>query len=228
MCGWADGAARRPLFDGDKILMKITDIEAIESLGHLLAYYKSDLEYIAQFNLFRNNRITAENYLKEKNSGFQKFINEFKVARNIKKRKVKELIVVIKDSKLLEDTGAVDAFAEEIKNKELTHEGKVMTVLASKIFFLNQPDKIIPMDSLNKKSLGIKGNKYNDFKIKIDEFINENDKILSTYLNKVKAYLIKIENSANIKIDFEKYRINRFTDKYLWAKGRKLNLPRRN
>lgn len=207
----------------EKIPMAITDIEAIESLGHLPANYKSDLEYIAQFKLFRSNRITAESYLMEKNShGFQKFINEFKVARNIKKSKVKELVAVIKDSKLLENTGAVDAFAEEIKNKKLTQEGRVMTVLASKIFFLSQPDKIIPMDSLNKKPLGLKGNKYHDFKIKIDEFINENDKILSAYLDKVKNYLIKIENSVNIKIDFEKFRINRFTDKYLWAKGRRL------
>ena len=209
-------------------MMEITNLEAIESLGHLLAYYKSDLEYIAQFNLFRNNQIDAEDYLTEKNSGFQKFINEFKIARNIKKERVKDLMVFIKDSKLLEDTKAVDAFAEEIKNNKLTQEGKVMTVLASKIFFLNQPDKIIPMDSLNKKSLGVKGNKYDDFKTKIDEFINEkNSKVLSAYLDSVRDYLIEMENSLNIKIDFEKYRINRFADKYLWAKGRKLNLPKR-
>jgi len=208
-------------------MMEITNLEAIESLGHLLAYYKSDLEYIAQFNLFRNNQIDAEDYLTAKNSGFQKFINEFKIARNIKKKRVKDLMVFIKDSKLLEDTGAVDAFAEEIKNNKLTHKGKVMTVLASKIFFLNQPDKIIPMDSLNKKPFGLKGNKYSDFKIKINGFISENSKILSVYLDNVRDYLITIENSVNIKMDFEKYRINRFTDKYLWAKGRKPNLLKR-
>ena len=75
----------------------------------------------------------------------------------------------IKSSKLLGDTGAVDAFAEEIKKRKLTHKGKVMTVLASKIFFLNQPDKIIPMDSLNKKPFGLTGNKYSDFKILIND-----------------------------------------------------------
>ena len=58
-------------------MMEITDLEAIESLGHLLAYYKSDLEYISKFNLFRNNQITSEHYLAEKNSDFQKFVNEF-------------------------------------------------------------------------------------------------------------------------------------------------------
>jgi hypothetical protein len=208
-------------------MMNITALEAIESLGHLLAYYKSDLEYIAQFNLFRKNKINTEDYLKDTNSGFQKFINEFKVARNIKKKRVKKLMVFIKDSKLLEDTEAVDAFAKEIKNKKLTHEGKVMTVLASKIFFLNQPDKIIPMDSLNKKPFGLKGNIYKDFKIKVNGFIDENGEILSAYIDNVRHYLIKIENSVNIKIDFEKYRINRFTDKYLWVKGRKPNLLKR-
>jgi len=205
-------------------MIEITDLEAIESLGHLLACYKSDLEYIAHFNLFRNNQISTEDYLTEPNSGFQKFINEFKIARNIKKKRVTALMVFIKSSKLLEDTGAVDAFAEEIKKKKLTHKGKVMTVLASKIFFLNQPDKIIPMDSLNKKPFGLKGNKYSDFKIKVKEFIDENGKTLSAYLDGVRDYLIKIENSVNIRMDFEKYRINRFADKCLWSKGRKLNL----
>ena len=208
-------------------MMEITNLEAIESLGHLLAYYKSDLEYISKFNLFMNNQINAEDYLTEKNSGFQKFINEFKIARNIKKKRVKDLMVFIKVSKLLEDTKAVDAFAEEIKKKKLTHKGKVMTVLASKIFFLNQPDRLIPMDSLNKKPFGLKENKYEDFESKINGFINENGKILSAYLDNVRDYLIKIENSVNIKMDFEKYRINRLTDKYLWVKGRKLNLLKR-
>ncbi|MFA5239234.1 MAG: hypothetical protein WC476_05935 [Phycisphaerae bacterium] len=205
-------------------MVEITNLEAVESLGHLLAYYKSDLDYIAQFNLFRNNQITAEYYLTEKISGFQKFINDFKIARNIKKKRVKDLMVLIKGSKLLKDNRAVDAFAEEMKNNKLTHKGKVMTVLASKIFFLNQPDKIIPMDSLNKKPFGLKGNKYSDFKIKTNEFVDENSKILSAYLDNIRDYLIEIENSVNIKMDFEKYRINRFADKCLWAKGRKLNV----
>ncbi|MDD5134009.1 MAG: hypothetical protein PHP01_01195 [Phycisphaerae bacterium] len=201
--------------------MEIKNLEAIESLGHLLAYYKSDLEYIAKFKLFKNNEITAEKYLTE-NKGFQKFINEFKVARNIRKERVRDLMIFIKDSKLMEDNGAVDAFAEEIKSLKLTQEDKIMTVLASKIFFLNQPDKIIPMDKFNKKTLGLKGNKYNEFKIRINEFINKNSEILSAYLDNVSNYLVEIEKSVNIKMDFEKYRINRFTDKYLWAKGREL------
>jgi hypothetical protein len=207
--------------------MEITNLEAIESLGHLLACYKSDLEYISKFNLFRNNQINAEYYLTEKNSGFQKFINEFKITRNIRKERVKDLMVFIKDSILPEDTWTVDTFAEEMKKKKLTQKDKVMTVLASKIFFLIQPDKIIPMDKNNKKSLGVKGNKYKDFRIKINGFIDENGKILSTYLDNVKDYLIKIENTVHITMDFEKYRINRFTDKYLWVKGRKLNLLKR-
>jgi hypothetical protein len=197
--------------------MEITNLEAIESLGHLLAYYKSDLEYIAKFKSFMNNEKNADDYL-TCNNGFQKFINEFRVARNIRKERVKDLMIFIRDSELIE----VDAFAEEIKNRKLTQKDSVMTVLASKIFFLNQPEKIIPMDKFNKKTLELKGNKYNEFKIKIDEFSNKNSKILSTYLDTVSNCLVKIEKSVNIKMDFEKYRINRFTDKYLWVKGRKL------
>ncbi len=201
--------------------MEITNLEAIESLGHLLAYYKSDLEYISNFELFRNKKINEE-YLTAKKSGFQKYINEFGVTRNIRPERVKDLMFFIRKSKLKEDNNAVDAFAEDMKNNKLTHKDKVMTVLASKIFFLNQPDRIIPMDSLNKKSLGVKGNKYKDFKIKMDEFINENKKLISLHINSVVDLLVEIEKSVNIKIDFEKYRINRFADKYLWVEGRKL------
>ena len=196
--------------------MEIKNLDAIESLGHLLAYYKSDLEYIEKFKLFKNNEIKHEEYLTG-NSGFQKFINEFRVARNIRKERVKDLMVFIRDSELRE----VDVFAEEIKNKKLTHN-KVMTVLASKIFFLNQPDRIVPMDKFNKKTLGLKGNKYDDFKIKLNEFANKNSEILSAYLDTASNFLVQIEKSVNIKMDFEKYRINRFTDKYLWVVGRKL------
>lgn len=201
--------------------MEIEEFKAIESLGHLLAYYKSDLEYIANFKLFKNKVITPEKYLTG-NNGFQKFINEFGVTRNIRKDRVKNLMFFIRDSELIEDDGTVDAFAEEMKKKKFTQENKVMTVLASKIFFLNQPDKIIPMDSYNKTTLELKGNKYNDFKIKINEFINEYGKSLSEYIAKVTNCLVKIEKNVNVKIDFEKYRINRFTDKYLWAEGKKL------
>ena len=199
--------------------MENLNLEPIESLGQLLAYYQSDLEYIANFKLFLNNKKEVDDYLTCK-KGFQEFINEFRIARNIKKQKVKELILFIKNSKLLENVNAVDAFAEEMKNNRLTHEDKIMTVLASKIFFLNKPDKIIPMDSLNKKSLGIKGNKYKDFKIKVDGFIVENRNTIASHIKSIIHLLTEIENNVNVKINFEAYRINRFTDKYLWTQGK--------
>ena len=45
--------------------------------------------------------------------------------------------------------------------------------------------------------------------------------MISMQLKKIRPFLIKIEKSVNVEIDFEKYRINRFTDKYLWTRGRK-------
>jgi hypothetical protein len=201
--------------------MEIEKLKAIESLGHLLAFYKSDLEYITNFKLFKNRTISEE-YLK-KNSGFQAYINEFGIARNIRKEKVKDLMFFIRNSKLIENDSAVDTFTEEMKNNKLTHKNKAMTVLASKIFFLNQPGKIIPMDRYNKTALGLSGNKYKDFKIKIDGFINENKKIISSHINSIVDSLVAIEKSVNLKIDFKKYRINRFADKYLWVEGKKLN-----
>ena len=209
-------------------IMEINKFEAIESLGHLLAYYKSDLEYIAQFRLFIINKTSSDDYLTMENSGFQKFLNDFKVARNIKKEKVKDLMILIKNSKFLEDAKNVDSFAEEMKKEKITHDNKVMTVLASKIFFLYQPEKVIPMDKFNKISLGLKENSYSDFLIEVNKFIKEHKKILFLYLKKMTDCLIKIENSVNIKMDFEEYRIKRFTDKYLWVTGRNYKPSKKN
>jgi hypothetical protein len=202
----------------------ITELEAIESLGHLLAYYESDLKYITSFHLFRSNKKDTEDYLTEKNGGFQKFINEYKVARNIRKDSKQKLLEVIRDFEFRGDEKAVDDFADKMKRQELTQKDKVMTVLASKIFFLNRPDKIIPMDSLNKKALDLKENKYRSFIPKANEFIENNKEEIVKYLEGIQGYLVKIEDNLNFKMDFdlEKYRINRFSDNYLRVKGSKL------
>ena len=202
--------------------MEISNLEAIESLGQLLSYYKSDLEYIAKFKLFKT-RVIADNEYLNGDHGFQKFINEFRVARCIKKLEVPKLMAFARVSKLIDDPEAVDNFAEKIEKEGFTHQGKTMTSLASKIFFLNQPLNIIPMDSLNQIPFELKENNYGQFKDKIEDFINNNRPTLCGYLSTIEDHLTRIESSLDIKLDFRKYRMNRFTDKYLWVKGKKLS-----
>jgi hypothetical protein len=81
----------------------------------------------------------------------------FDVVRNFPKGTVNELL---KETSLWiqsEDSENVDLFAKNLSNKGLTR-GKLMASMASKILFLNNPWKIIPMDSLARKTLKQKEN----------------------------------------------------------------------
>lgn len=203
--------------------MKITPLQAIEALGNLLFYYNADLNYIAQFHNFKNDKISENEYLIG-NSGFQEFINEYKVARNVRINKVKELMVFAKGWILSKKSLDVDSLAKDLKKNKITHDGKIMTSLASKILFLNTPQKILPIDTLNRKALDQKTNIYREFSNKVDGFKLENNNLIQKYLRTINSLLSEIEkNHTSIKIDFNVYRISRYTDKLLWVKGKNAN-----
>ncbi|MFA6293243.1 MAG: hypothetical protein WC637_15765 [Victivallales bacterium] len=202
--------------------MKIVSLQAIEALGNLMCYYNSDLNYIAYFHNFKNGKITESEYLRNEKCCFKRFLNEYKVARNVKKNKVKEFMSFTKEWVLSENSSEVDKFAGILKEKGITQDGKVMTSLASKILFLNNPETIIPIDTLNKRAVGEKSNIYSEFKAKVNLFISENKKTIEEYLNSVNPLLSEVEvNFKSIEIEFDKYRITRFVDKLLWTKGKK-------
>lgn len=196
-------------------------LQYVEALGNLICYYNSDLRYITYFINYQNGKITEDEYLCNKESCFQRFLNEYKVARNVKKDKLKEFMLFTKEWVSREDSSDVDKFAVALKKKGITQDGKTMTSLASKILFLNNPEAIIPIDSLNKRAVGEKTNIYSEFKIKVDRFISENQNMLEEYLNKVDPLLSEVEvNFKSIGIEFNKYRFARFVDKLLWTKGK--------
>tara|TARA_R110002049_G_scaffold188124_10_gene356438 strand:- start:3713 stop:4303 length:591 start_codon:yes stop_codon:yes gene_type:complete len=189
----------------------------IKSLGNFLSEYESDLNFITKFNCYKNNKLEIEKYLTKENGCFQKFINDFRVARNIQKDKVD---VFLKELKLFvnsDDCDNVDEFAKEINKKQITH-GKIMTSLCSKVLFLNNPYKIIPIDTLAKKSLNYKGNNYLQFSSHLKNFVRKNDSEIDDYLNSIKMYSLEIES----KYDFDRIEIirkNRFIDKLLWTQS---------
>lgn len=203
--------------------MKITRLQAIEALGNLLFFYNADLKYITQFQNFKNNKISENEYLKC-NSGFQQFINEYKVARNVKKDKVKKLMIFVKEWTLSKKSLDVDSLAKDLKKNKITHDGMVMTSLASKILFLNTPQKIIPIDTFNRRALDQKTNIYQQFSNKVDSFKLENNSLIQEYLCVINSVLSEIErNHKSMKINFNMYRISRYTDKLLWVKGKNAN-----
>lgn len=191
-------------------------LQFVEALGNLICYYNSDLSYITYFHNFKNGKINEYEYLCNNESCFQRFLNEYKVARNVKKNKVKEFMLFTKKWVLKEDSSDVDKFASALKKNGITQDGKTMISLASKILFLNNPEVIIPIDTLNKKAVGKKSNIYSNFKIKVDRFISENQNTIEEYLNKVNPLLSEVEaNYKSIDIELKKYRFARFVDKIL-------------
>lgn len=197
----------------------LNSLQIVEALGNLLCYYNSDLYYISCFQNFITGNITQTQYLQKEKGSFKSFLIEYRIARNVKKDKKEELLLFTKD---WVSTGtSVDDFARALKNKEITHDGKVMASLASKILFLNNPEEIIPMDRFNKNALNIKSNVYSEFTNEFKKYKSKHMNMIKEYLSKIDSLLSEVEaNYKNITIKFDEYRISRFLDKMLWTIGK--------
>ena len=194
----------------------------IEALGNLLATYHSDLYYIAEFQNHKFNSIGDPDYTDKKPGSFKSFLNEFRVARNIKKDETKTLLNSTRFWIQNNDSVMVDDFAAFLTTQNMTH-GKVMTSLASKILFLNDPWRILPMDGLTRNALSVQDNNYKLFKEQLEIFRSRNVEKINESLISVEQHLSIIENDFSGILDkIEMIRENRFVDKLLWTKGRSL------
>jgi hypothetical protein len=196
------------------------DIAYIQALGNLLTYYHSDLTYIREFQRYKNGQIDTNEYLKKSVGTFKAFINEYRVARNIDKTKTDVLLQMTIKWALSNNSTNVDGFAESLNLKGITH-GKVMTSLASKILFLNNPWVIFPLDNQAKQSLGLRSNFYADYYPLLRDFIEKNEIEIYRYLNSIDQHLRTIESNFTNEIEnIKSIRLNRFVDKILWTNGR--------
>jgi hypothetical protein len=194
----------------------------IIAIGHFLSTYYSDLIYIRDFQRFKNKKISTIEYLKKKPGSFYEFLIEFRVIRNVEKKKLEKLLFLTNQwvsNKLNTD---VDKFAKQLKQENITH-GKVMTSLASKILLLNNPWEILPIDSLVKKTFNLKTNNYIDYVPLIKKYISNKTSLISDYLEKISPFTKTIENEFKNEIrNIEMIRVNRFIDKMLWAEGKNI------
>ena len=114
----------------------------------------------------------------------------------------------------------VDQLATKVKGLGYTH-GKVMTSLCSKVLFLNNPYEIIPIDQLAKRAIGYRGNKYSEFRSKLDSFRNNHNKEINSYLASVSNHIDQIEKDFKRDIpNIDIIRKNRYLDKIMWTTGR--------
>lgn len=204
------------------------EINKIKALGNMLQYYHSDLTYILNFQRCKQKAISKSKYLLKSPGSFQSFLNEFRIARNVRKKRVPDLLNLTMEMEWVCTNPAddVDLFADKLREKEITQENKTMTSLASKVLFLNNPSIILPCDTLNRRAVGVKTNRYSDFYTAIRDMFERgtllNDDSLD--LEPVQGYLCAIENEFKGKIDhISAIRRNRFVDKFLWVYGQ--NLP---
>ena len=191
----------------------------IQAIGNFLTYYRNDLNYIKQFQDFKNGKISAENYIKKDSGSFYSFLIEFRVVRNFPKGTVNELLNETFLWIQNEDFDNVDLFAKNLSSKGLTR-GKLMASMASKILFLNNPWKIIPMDSLARKTLKQKENQYSIYSKNLEKFKAENESIFVSSLKYINPLTEIIHTEFNDLNDLDLICKNRVIDKLLWTTGK--------
>lgn len=200
--------------------MKIKDSTDIQAIGNLLSNFESDLLYIRNFQLFKKGKISPKEYCEKKQGTFYSFLIEYRVTRNFEKNSVDTLLDITKGWIKTPSADKVDEFAIHLNDEGLTH-GKIMTVMASKILFLNNPWKILPMDAFSKVAIGQNNNSYGDYQSKIKEVKKLINPIIKGSFNNVKPYLKLVESLYDTDLkDIQTIRENRLIDKILWTLGK--------
>ena len=191
----------------------------IKAIGSLLMYYESDLMYIREFQRYIRNEIRKDDFGKGDKGVFYNFTNEFRVTRNFPKGRITEVLTQAKKWIDGSTPNDVDGFAKQLNMEGLTH-GKTMTVLASKILFLNNPWEILPMDIYTKTALGLKDNGYANYISKIEQVKKALNPVIDERLSTVEPYLKAIEEPFKKEIKpIKSVRQNRYIDKLLWTIG---------
>jgi hypothetical protein len=145
---------------------------------------------------------------------------EFKVTRNFSKGLSIDLLHFTNQWLNHKGDTDVDGFAHFLNSKGLTH-GKVMTSLASKILFLNNPWEVIPIDRQAKKALDHKSdNCYSNFKPKLEDYRISKSKFFTDTFKIVQPFLKIVEKPFEKEIEnISIIRENRLLDKLLWTAG---------
>ena len=213
---------------GDDIEMN--ELLRIKALGNLLQYYHSDLTYILNFQQCKQKTILISNYLLKSPGSFHSFLNEFRIARNVREERVSDLLKLTMEwVDHPNEADKVDEFADKLREEGITQRDDTMTSLASKILFLNNPWVILPCDTLTRRAVGVKTNKYSDFCSAARDMLKRETLPINNYLKPVDGYIRTIEKGFKGKIDkISKIRRNRVVDKILWVQGQKLALSKAN
>ncbi|MFS4469813.1 hypothetical protein [Chryseobacterium sp. T20] len=195
------------------------NIEHFEAIGHFLAYYRSDLFYINEFKKYQTGYISDKDYISRNQGSFYTFLVEFRVVRNFAAGQVQSLLEETTRFIELNSLPNVDEFALKLSQTDLTRK-KIVTSMASKILFLNNPCSIIPMDSRGRRTLGQKVNIYNIYNQNVYEYITKNENNIREILDYVKPITNIIHQEFPLLKNIDLIAKNRIIDKLLWTSGK--------
>jgi hypothetical protein len=213
----------------------------VKAIGNFLSNYYSDLLFIKEFRTQISNKAKAPDAYFEKDipGSFMNFLISYGINRNFTKAKdytgdiIKDLFYAIKkyilNNLLNREPNSKDVILlkEEIKktkdkyNKPITPHNLIS--LSSKTLFLYKPF-YYPYDSQARISLNYKGNVYQTFHNKAENYSKENKnnkEKIDLCLREITKYTDIIEKNFNgLFDDIEVIRFNRFVDKMLWTFGK--------
>lgn len=191
----------------------------IEAIGHFLAYYKSDLHYINQFQNYMRGKLSEVEYINRSKGSFYSFLIEFKIVRNFKAGQIHRLLEETTNFIKFNDGIDVDSFAFKLSKTDFTRKN-IVSSMASKILFLNDPYSIIPMDSRARTTLGQKLNKYNTYTENLSLYKKHNKNLIQEMLDYVKPMTDIVHEDFPLLKNIEIIAENRMIDKFLWTAGK--------
>lgn len=193
------------------------EIQQIQAIGNFLQYYYTDMMYIKRFHDHKNLKIPSSEYIMKKSGTFYAFLIEYRVIRNLTQGCADRLLKITSDWVNSKNADNVDLFAERLSKSELTR-GHVTTSLASKILFLNNPWKILPMDTLTRKAFKQYDNKYSTYILNLEKYRQSNKSVIEKCIFHTKALASIAEQEFKKEIkDLNIIHENRIIDKLLWS-----------
>lgn len=188
----------------------------------LKTWYKNDLAYFLEFQRWKSE----PDFDTEYQETLKRFLKEFRVWRCLDKslpNRCKSLLTSTSKWIKSDDPENVDGFATYLQENGLTH-GKKMTSMASKILFMNCPQRVFPIDRFVRKAVGLRTTMYRDYKPLLDEFRHTHWDEIQRGLDEVLGDLLEIEKAYTSEIhDLQTIRQNRYVDKLLWAIGERMS-----
>lgn len=194
--------------------------EVIEAIGNFLSTYHSDLVYFQNFSRLKRGAISIEEYSNGGTGSFHSFLVEFKVIRNITKGSTDELLRETMKWIKGKNADDVDLFAQHLRQTGITR-GQTMTSMASKVLLLNNPWKIMPLDSLARRTLNQTENRYIVYADNLLTFRKRNKSTIEMIIDTTAALTTVLESGFQGEMkDLKSIRRNRVTDKLLWTFGK--------